>query len=458
MSRGTPPQGSGGDVFNPLSEALDAEGFDIDNVGKLLAENAEFTNSKTADVFESGVEPRDELLSLSKTELSEQLVWESSAVFARGNYAYVIDNNPGVVVSIDVSNPKSPRILDSVTYGASDQGFVGMYVNKGYVYVATGNSQNLNIYDRSNPTNLSLAGSVSLDNATSDVFVKGDYAYVGGSAGDYTIIDVSDPTSPTEEAAVNVDITVLGSHVIGDFAYVPTGSGLGVLDVSDPTSPEIVNAGSGSLTTLLDVQVRGNHAFVADQNTSSIGSLDISDPTNPTAVDSVSSTDMAQFPQLTLRGNFAYVSGSSNANISAVDISDPASLEVRASGLALAAPTDIMAVDDRLYVACSGDTSGLVIFGEEPHLDSGTDVINGGQTPGLDTTLTNVSASETDPMELIISVREDPGFNADYAFNYDWGFQWDDTNSEVDINLTVNWDTDPGAGNDVDIRWDLVAR
>lgn len=92
----------------------------------------------------------------------------------------------------------------------------------------------------------------------------------------------------------------------------------------------------------------------------------------------------------------------------------------------------------------------------DTQLDTGTVTASGGSTPAVDTTLTNVGISQTDPHDLVVYPDADPGFNADYAFNYDWGFQWDDDVSEVDINLTVNWDTDPGATNDVTLRWELV--
>ena len=100
-------------------------------------------------------------------------------------------------------------------------------------------------------------------------------------------------------------------------------------------------------------------------------------------------------------------------------------------------------------VTVSAPAAGLNAF------DSGTVTATGGSTPAVDTTITGVSMSETATHTFDVFVDADPGFNADYAFNWDYGFQWDESDGEVDILLTVNWDTDPGGGNDVTLRWRL---
>ena len=117
--------------------------------------------------------------------------------------------------------------------------------------------------------------------------------------------------------------------------------------------------------------------------------------------------------------------------------------------------------DDALYILDSagneyslGDSQTARTLSEA---DTGTVTASGGSTPAVDTTVANVALAETDRFRPpSFYVDADPGFNADYAWNAEWGFQWDDTNQEVDLNITINWDTDPGAGNDVTIRWDVL--
>jgi len=80
----------------------------------------------------------------------------------------------------------------------------------------------------------------------------------------------------------------------------------------------------------------------------------------------------------------------------------------------------------------------------------------GGSQPAVNTTLTNVSTDQDLNYWLTVHVDSDPSFNADYAFNYDYYHQWDDSDSQLDIELIVNWDTDPGSGNDVSLRWEVL--
>jgi hypothetical protein len=87
---------------------------------------------------------------------------------------------------------------------------------------------------------------------------------------------------------------------------------------------------------------------------------------------------------------------------------------------------------------------------------TGTVTATGGSSPAVNTTLTNVSTTQTLDYWLTVHVDSDPSFNADYAFNYDYYHQWDDSDSQLDINLIVNWDTDPGSSNDVTLRWEVL--
>lgn len=87
---------------------------------------------------------------------------------------------------------------------------------------------------------------------------------------------------------------------------------------------------------------------------------------------------------------------------------------------------------------------------------TGTVTASGGSSPAVTTTLQNVALTQTSAHDFLVYVDADPSFNATYAWNFDYGFRWDNANSQVDINLTVNWDTDPGSGNDVTLRWKLL--
>ena len=43
-----------------------------------------------------------------------------------------------------------------------------------------------------------------------------------------------------------------------------------------------------------------------------------------------------------------------------------------------------------------------------------------------------------------------------YGYNYDWVPVWDPTNAHWDLSITVNWNPDPGAGNDATFNYSIT--
>jgi len=116
-------------------------------------------------------------------------------------------------------------------------------------------------------------------------------------------------------------------------------------------------------------------------------------------------------------------------------------------------PIDVTVTDgDGISVAVSGGAGHHFDI-----VDSGTVTATGGSDPAVDTAVTT-SLSQTDGFFVRVRVDSDPAFDADYAFNWEYGHVWDDGNSNLDIDLTVNWDTDPGGGNDVTLSWEVLNR
>lgn len=89
--------------------------------------------------------------------------------------------------------------------------------------------------------------------------------------------------------------------------------------------------------------------------------------------------------------------------------------------------------------------------------DTGTVTATGGSQPAVDTTV-STSLSQTAAYDVILYVDSDPAFNADYQYNWDYGHVWDDSTSTLKLDLTVNWDTDPGSSNDLTLRWEAIKR
>lgn len=97
-----------------------------------------------------------------------------------------------------------------------------------------------------------------------------------------------------------------------------------------------------------------------------------------------------------------------------------------------------------------------LIYGTEKA--TGTITATGGSSPAYNGTIAGVSADQLEDFIVVVKVDSDPAFSSDYAFNKDVTHYWDDSDGEIDIVLTVNWDTDPGAGNDVTLRYRVIER
>jgi hypothetical protein len=250
---------------------------------------------------------------------------EARDVYVSGNYAYVADGeNTGLRV-IDVSNPTNPR---EVGYFDIFGFTYGVYVSGNYAYVANGigyaigggNVVGLVVIDVSNPSNPRKVGHFGTSDATWDVYVSGNYAYVANGVLGLRVIDVSDPSKPREVGFFDTRYA-LGVYVSGDYAYVAAGVGLVVIDVSNPTNPREV----GFFDTpgwAWDVYVSGNYAYVADWD-AGLRVIDVSNPTNPREVGFFDTPGLAS--GVYVSGNYAYVADW-GGGLRVIDVSNPANL------------------------------------------------------------------------------------------------------------------------------------
>lgn len=81
-------------------------------------------------------------------------------------------------------------------------------------------------------------------------------------------------------------------------------------------------------------------------------------------------------------------------------------------------------------------------------------------TGGGSTTVTveAVSSDELGTIDVVVGPTESPSWDGDYGYNFDWARSWDDEHGQVDVVLTANWQTDPGRGNDLELRYGVQVR
>jgi len=213
---------------------------------------------------------------------------EATGVVRSGNYAFLTAQTASgtrpSLFSIDISDPANPIIVDSYITGGSL--FSLTLVADDYLYVV-GDSEDLLIFDVSNPTSIQFLSSEYLGDEGIRIIKDGETVYLGTEA-EIQMYDVSLPTSPTFLSRYSVGGEVNGLSVGGDYLYAATELNtqeLLVLSISDLENPTFVSAYdvSGTLDGTA-VRIDGMKLYLGTENNASTGTellqFDATDPAN----------------------------------------------------------------------------------------------------------------------------------------------------------------------------------
>ncbi|MEI9913650.1 MAG: hypothetical protein WDN66_01430 [Candidatus Saccharibacteria bacterium] len=247
------------------------------------------------------------------------------SVYVQGSYAYVVNQVSNNLVIYNISNPAAPALVGSVSTGSSSNPY-NVYVSGNYAYVANWGSDSLAIINISNPANPTLISSTTTGiNSPESVYVQGNYAYVANEgSNNLAIYNISNPANPTNIGSVATGSGPDSVYVQGNYAYVANGgsNSLGIFNVSNPASPTSVGSvatGSGPYA----VYVQGNYAYVANYTTGNLQIINVSNPASPTSVGSVATGSDPN--AVYVQGNYAYVTSSGAGNLQIINVSNPAS-------------------------------------------------------------------------------------------------------------------------------------
>jgi hypothetical protein len=221
-----------------------------------------------ADV-ERGVRILDISQPTTPTEIGAYDAFDAFRIDVEGDYAYVIHsipNEPYWLRVLDVSNPISPTEVGALQM--PETALIWRVVARGdYAYVAD-DEAGLRIVDISDPANPTFAGLYVTPDVW-DVALQGDYAYVTSADwdGGFLILDVSDPTNPTLASLYNPSGWFHPRHVdvSGRYAYVTRDYELHLFDVADPYNPVHLETVSLPLD-VSGLDVSGPYVYAADGN------------------------------------------------------------------------------------------------------------------------------------------------------------------------------------------------
>ncbi len=150
-------------------------------------------------------------------------------VAVQGNYAYILYftwNATYAFGVVNIADPSSPYLVSFIP----DAGGNKIFVSDNYAFCAT--NEGLRIIDITYPSNPMVIGVCSLSTPCYQIYVSGNYAYLGG--GNLYIVDISNPYNPFIVSQYPAAFRAI--FVDANLAYLASAT-LRVLDVSNPANP-----------------------------------------------------------------------------------------------------------------------------------------------------------------------------------------------------------------------------
>lgn len=271
--------------FNTPGNFDENDVYEKDDIAYLVTEN----NSYGSEFYVLDVSDIYAPFELASLDIGASV----NSVVVSGDYAYLAtDHNSGELITIDVSDPNNPSIVDYYDVWGNNNAFdvvvdetelylargddlysfslldpanpsyldsidvdenaIELFLSESNVYIATEeDNAELQIIDVTNPANLNQIGQYNLPGSLkgTDVFVLGNTAYIStqnnGGGAEFFIFDISDPSDPVYIGDYNFDESIHSFAVVGPYALVGTNflnEELTVIDVSVPSSPSPVSS------------------------------------------------------------------------------------------------------------------------------------------------------------------------------------------------------------------------
>lgn len=358
--------GQGGDTFDVQVTAADGDEHDAEVTVRLaLVEKLR--------TIATGGEPLGDT-----DEMTIVNVWTDADLFSQPTYLlpdpdrdvmYVMNNGTDVILTINISDPTNPTLLDKIQYptvsASGGRGFAYNPVDQ-YLYYLSG-SGDLHVIDVSDPSDLSVLSATS--GVVSDFFESWDprgYLYsAGGTSDQFYSTDVSDPLNPfiADQIGIEDQPNDCGYPGSGDYAYATIArslDGVTSVDVSDPTN--LVKAQFLAFGNARAIDFGPDDVAYVTTIADVLVTLDISDPTNMAVLDTLGLVNDVK--RAIYADGYVFGHEDDQDRAFAVDASDPTDL-VYADSVADSAdmdgPTAVAYKDGYLYVGARWSTTLVTI-------------------------------------------------------------------------------------------------
>jgi len=196
--------------------------------------------------------------------------WE--VVVDPGNERVFVADYSGGVLTIDVSNPLSPQIVDQVPAAA----VAGVDFNGTYVFAA--GQTGLYIIDPDAPGGAEVIGQATISSAL-DACVVGNWVYVTDFGSSLVPVDVTDPYNPVRYTAVSSGYYGYGMDAQNGYLYVATYTKPRAFSLTDPSAPveTAVFGGNGAY----EVDALGDRLYVTYWDGDRFSVYSLSNPASP---------------------------------------------------------------------------------------------------------------------------------------------------------------------------------
>jgi hypothetical protein len=262
----------------------------------------------------------------------------SQDVAIDGNFVFIADDAEGLKI-IDISNIASPTLV-----GASaiqDDNAKGILVANGVAYIAAdhGGLVTMDVSIPSAPVLLDSEEFGPSGSQSKDLFLLNNYAFVANGDQSFAISNISNPSAITSEAFLKEEFSQIprgDGHSIavsGIYAYLAHNArDLAIINVQNPANPTIFKEVliDGNRKTVNTVLIKDKILFANNSNVDTddraaddeLWIWNIDDPVNVTSVPDGSFPIGGRYPAMAVNGNgtFLFMVGE---GVKVLDISDP---------------------------------------------------------------------------------------------------------------------------------------
>lgn len=193
-----------------------------------------------------------------------------------GNYIFN-SSGAGKFSAVNLTSPLAPAAAGTLTI-SSPRGFD---ISGNYAFVCSSSTNSLVVVNISNPASMTISNTLTDANLANcnAVAISGNHVFVhsGNPSKKLSVIDISTPTSPSFAGVLEDNSLLNGGKisVVGDIVYVPTTSdGLVMIDTSNKSNPQIMDTlpyNTSSTSSLKSIVANGTLAFGVRSTESAFG-------------------------------------------------------------------------------------------------------------------------------------------------------------------------------------------